>query len=132
MTGKLHNRLDLEDRALDYRLWRWSLGCGAVADIDHIEFRDGEPVALLELTRWDPLYGFYVSPPPSYFDAITQRFGEQAQGEIARVIAAKLGVSAWIVLFRADLLDFWLYDWSHPAGWSHVDRDGYERWLRSL
>jgi len=134
---KKHQREDKADRTADYREWRRVLGSPYyVADIDQVELRkrgpglDGlRPVASLELTRTDSDY--HISW--DYTENIRKRFVERdAQGLIATELAGLLGVHAWIVLYRHDLTEFWVYNLSRPIYWMHLSRDQYRRWLMML
>lgn len=122
------------DKTASYRRWRWNFGNGCYAsDVDMVEWRmvDGRPtpVAVLELTE---LPG-NRTPPPSYLDAILQRYVERdGQAAFIRQVANLLHCPAVIVLFRWDLSEFWTYNLSAPSGWRHRSRDEYERTLRGL
>ncbi len=127
-------RMDTEDRAADYRNWRHQFGGGCyVSDVDQLEWRivDDEIriVASIELSRVDG----NVPIPDSYQDAVVNRFGNRdGQSKIIREVAARLGVPAWIVLFRWDLSEFWVFNLSEARGWWHLSPAKYRSWIKSL
>lgn len=123
-------RDDIEDRAAIYRQWRMELGLGAVTDVDQVEWRNGQPVAVLELTRVDNPNG--KAMPPQYFDAILKRFDDDAQGRLACQVAERFGVHAWIVAFHKSLQVFWVYNLSERRGWWKLDQSRYVAWLKSM
>ena len=130
--NKGKQREESEDRTADYRAWRWNIGSGCyVSDIDHIEYRISngiiKPVALLELTRVDgdrPI-------PDTYLNAILNRFKKRdAQYNLITHAAKELDCKAWVVLFREDLNEFWLYNLTNNRGWyKNLAKDKYKRWL---
>ena len=130
--SKDHQRDDWEDRAAGYRDWRYNcdLPKRYVADIDQIEYRFNnygklEYIALLELTRVD---GEWVAD--AYLDAIVARFDRDGQAFCAEAVAERLRCDAWIVLFRKDLTEFWLYNLSRRRGWyKSLSQDQYKKWL---
>lgn len=133
LKGK--RRSDSEDRLKDYRGWRWGAGGREllVTDLDQIEyaFVDGEPipVAVLELSRVDG----DVKVPPSYLRAVLDRFQKRdAQGKVSCHLASRLGCKCWIVLFRYDLSEFWVFNLSDSRGWWNLSQPVYERWLERL
>jgi hypothetical protein len=122
-----------EDRASAYRAWRMGLGFGGVTDIDQVEWRGGKPAALLELTRVDGNY----RTPPKYFRSIEDRMLKRdAQGRLARELAEKLQIPAYIVAFRWDLSEFYWRPIFGPApvhmAWEHGNSDEYVEWLRRM
>jgi len=106
-------REDREDRASEYKQWHRDMPnskCYAW-DVDFIEwrYREGKPipVALTELTRADN--GIIVDS--SYLETIIWRyFVRDKQGEITKYLADKLGIPAYIILFRQCCTEFWVYD----------------------
>jgi len=138
MTGnavKGKQRSDNEDRIASYRSFRFSFGVigSYVSDIDHLEYGiiDGivTPYAILELTRIDgdiPIRGGYLSK-------ILERFTKRdAQKRFITTIGNSLGVNVYIVAFRHDITEFWLYNLSRGRGWKMVNRDGYIDWIKTL
>ncbi|HUZ01627.1 MAG TPA: hypothetical protein VMU89_14860 [Thermomicrobiaceae bacterium] len=131
---KARQRRDSEDRALSYRQWRYQFGGGCfVSDIDQVEWRvvDGAPtpVGVLELSRVDG----NVRVPESYRTAVIERFTKR-DGQATSVIemAKRLGTTAWVVLFRWDLTEFWVYNLSDRRGWWALRPAAYENWIRAL
>jgi hypothetical protein len=121
-----------EDRLVEYQNWHRTLGVYLVAaDVDQVEWRDGEPVAILELTRADdpePL-------GPGYFREIMRRKEVDRETRRTLILAQKLDVQAFLVVFRKDLSEFWVWRvWplqSEPA-WKHMVQGAYATWLRGL
>jgi len=129
--SKDKQRKDDIDRSADYKRWRWKFGFGCyVNDIDQVEWKviDGEKriVSILELTMIDgdrPV-------PETYLQAILDRFTKRdGQADIIRYIATKLKVDAYIVAYRYNLEDFWLYNLSKNKGWKYFNKDEYRRWI---
>ena len=128
-------RADNEDRTTGYCDWRRSVGHHCyISDVDAVEWRLGPdglfPVAVIELTRVDgnmPL-------PQSYLDAILDRFEKRDfQGRCAKEVARRLGVECFIVAFRWDLSEFWVYNLTSKRGWwKSLSRSTYKRWIISL
>lgn len=116
-----------EDRADPYKRWRYRVEQPYVLDVDQIEWRGDQPVALLELTRCDS-----GSVTPAYLDAIVGRYEADAQGRCARFVAAKLDIKAWIVLFTEDCTHFWVYNLTDRRGWWPLDEDQYQEWLEGF
>ena len=132
--NKGKQRKDTEDRAASYRAWRWTLGGGCyVSDIDHVEYRivgdEIKPVALLELTRVD---GDRLIPN-KYLSSILDRFKKRdAQKKLITFAATELKCKAWVVLFRHDLSEFWLYNLSNERGWyKNLDKSQYKTWIKN-
>lgn len=130
---KTKQRRDKEDRIVKYRNWRWNFGDGCyVTDVDHVEWRikNGKitPVAVFELSRVDG----NVNVPQTYLDAVLKRFNKRdGQKSAVKRIAELLGVHVYIVLFRWDLTEFWVYDLTARNGWySNITQNEYEDWIR--
>lgn len=144
--AKARQRDDTEDRTLVYRDWRREVvGRGKrratcyTSDLDQIEYVIVKnvpiPVAILELTRYD--HDEHDGPSQSwakYKSAILDRyFFRDAQGRFVKVMAERMGVPAYIVLFRKDLGSFYLFDMIDPrANWVHMEPDEYKEWLCQL
>lgn len=124
----------LEDRCAAYRRFRAMMNYGAVTDFDQIEWRsDGQgylvPVALFELTRVDG----NVPVSQNYLDKILDRILKRdQQGELAKRAASGLDMKAWIVAFRHDLSEFWVYNLSYERGWFHGDAKWFRGFIESL
>lgn len=143
---KAYQRTDTEDRSLVYRNFRReTVKKGSrrstcyTSDLDQIEYvivkDEIHPVAILELTRYD--FDEYDGPPQrwaKYRSAVLERyFYRDAQGKFVQTMAKKIGVPAYIVLFRNDVKSFWLFDVCDPkALWIHKDEDEYKNWLQDL
>jgi hypothetical protein len=83
----------------------------------------------IELSRVDG----HVPVRQRYLDAVIARFCRRdGQGDAVVQPAATLDVKAWIVLFRWDLTEFWIYNLTARRGWWNINAETYERWLRSL
>ena len=123
-----------EDRLASYRQWHRTLSPDLIcADIDQIEWRlrDGAfvPVATLEMSRVDGDPGL----PRSYCEAVLARMmTRDAQGNLARLAAARLGVPVYVVLFHVSLTEFYVHNLTTPNGWRKMKRTGYQRWLEAL
>jgi hypothetical protein len=137
LTGsgaKAHQREDTENRILPYSLWHRTLDRSLLMlDVDFIEwrFRDGKlvPVGVMEVTRVDK--GKEVNE--NYLASILRRYDvRDLQGRIARKIAEMLKMRAFIVLFREDCSEFWVYDLSFNRGWKYFDPYEMEAFLKRL
>ena len=123
-----------EDRIARYRLFRRTIEQAGATDFDQVEWRfksEGEPypVALLEMSRVDGS----KPVPETYLEAVLHRIVERDwQGRFAKAAAERLGCRAWIVLFRHDLSEFWVYNLSESDGWWHTDCEGYRDWITKM
>jgi len=131
--GKTKQTKHAEDECAAYRAWRLNFGRPFYAtDVDQIEWRSirgtMKPVAVLELTR---IPG-NMRVPPTYFQAIQKRyFKRDKQSMTALDIGSRLGCPSYIVAFRWDLTDFWVYDLNRNNGkWIHGDKEAYEAFLK--
>jgi len=102
-------------------------------DVDFIEWRyrngDWVPVGVMEVTRVDA--GRHVGE--AYLNAIIQRYEQRdLQARAARKVAAALGTKAYIVLFRADCSEFWVYNLTDRGKWLYLRPDAMERFLKDL
>lgn len=138
--SKAYQRRDNEDRGKIYRDWHRGLPRTLLAtDVDTIEwrYRGGKlvPVAVIEITRVDN--GGIVND--DYLWNIINRFDNQSiQGDAARMVAEALRVPAYLVLFRQDCSEFWLYKLSRPArqrkpwDWKHLTEDQMRMFIIDL
>lgn len=134
-TGaKAYQRSDTENRVKPYSDWHRTLhGSLLMLDVDFVEWRykNGElvPVGVMEITRVDgdkPVGN-------NYLNAIINRFEKRdVQAQAARKVAGALGTKAYIVLFRQDCSEFWVYCLSNPDGWSHFSPTEMESFLVRL
>jgi hypothetical protein len=146
--AKVHNREDTEDRALIYRMWRWTFGGSAYCfDVDHIEWRRDHttrkmyPIAVMELTRPDHT----VICPQAYLPKVVARYNvDSPQGQHLHYVAGALEVPLWIVVFELEggpptnqlaAMDvsignrFWIYNATSGGGWYRLDRATYREWM---
>jgi len=131
--AKQHNRDDIEDRTFAYKNERRKASFkGYVQDIDHLEYaivsNEIIPVAILELTRRDPLPNL-PNPPESYFKSILKRYETDAQGKFSKSIAKMLGIEAYITVFGNDMKRIWVYNLSKQIGWKRFSKKDYFSWL---
>ena len=88
-----------------------------------------KPVAVLELTRVDGS----VPVPPTYLQRILDRIRERdPQARVACELATRCGVFAFLVAWRWDCTEFWIYNLSASRGWWHLPPNQYQRWIDSL
>ncbi|MDX2273768.1 MAG: hypothetical protein NW237_17705 [Cyanobacteriota bacterium] len=132
--AKAYQRHDSEWRVKPYSDWHRTLDRKLLMiDVDFIEwrYREGEliPVGVMEVTRVD--HDKLVTP--AYLAAIIDRFeSRDLQAKAARQVAAALGVNAFIVLFREDCREFWVYNLTDPSPWQHLLPDQMETFLKAL
>lgn len=138
--SKAYQRKDNEDRGRAYRDWHRRLAHTLLAtDVDSVEWRyignELRAVAVIETTRVDS--GRVVDE--GYLRNIIERFDNRSiQGDAARAVAAALGVPAYLVLFRQDCSEFWLYKLSRPAAerkpweWRHLSAQQMETFITRL
>jgi hypothetical protein len=83
----------------------------------------------MEVTRVD--MGKKVGP--RYLQSILRRYEQRdMQAAAARKVAQALGTKAYIVLFRADCSEFWVYNLSDRRDWQRLSSQGMETFLQSL
>src|SRR5436305_5021451 len=132
--AKAHQREDTENRILPYSRWHRTLDISLLMlDVDFIEWRmrNGEPVpvGVMEVTRVDK--GKEVNE--SYLASILRRYEvRDLQGKVARKVAEMLKTRAFVVLFREDCSEFWVYNLSANRGWAHFDPHEMEGFLKRL
>jgi hypothetical protein len=123
-----------EDRAKPYRDWHREQNAALLAmDIDQIELRykHGKlyPVALIEITRLDG----DAAITDRYLQAVLARFRERdLQGTVIRNVAKCLHVPAFLVLFRQNCREFWVYRLTGQDGWQHKTEAEYAAFLADL
>lgn len=131
---KAQQRPDDEYRIKPYLQWHRSLGNGMyMLDVDCIEwrFRNGKLVAVgvLEVTRRDG----DLPVRAAYLEKIVQRFNSRdMQGKAARMVAEALNTNAYIVLFRYNCQEFFVYNLSDPGPWQRFNDEQFQQFLRSL
>jgi hypothetical protein len=134
-TGaKAYQRDDTEWRIKPYSDWHRTLARQLyMLDVDFIEWRNrnGEfvPVGVMEVTQVD--LGRHVDD--KYLDSIIQRFeARDFQARATRKVASALDTKAYIILFRQDCSEFWVYNLTDGAGWDYLDPNGMEQFLLRL
>jgi len=134
-TGaKAYQRTDAEWRIKPYSDWHRTLSKDLLmVDVDFIEWRykDGElvPVGVMEVTRVDA--GRKVNQ--HYLDAIIQRYElRDLQALAARHVATALRTKAYIILFREDCSEFWVYNLTNRRGWWHLNPTQMQEFLQRL
>jgi hypothetical protein len=132
--AKAHQRQDTENRVLPYSLWHRTLHKSLyMLDVDFVEwrFKYGKmiPVGVMEVTRVDN--GKTVDS--HYCAEILERYDERDfQGRATRIISNALGTKSYIVLFREDCSEFWVFNLTDNAGWAHYNPSEMEAFLKSL
>jgi hypothetical protein len=140
-TDRLQNRFPLkaehkidEYRAKPYSDFHRTLDRKLLTqDVDFVEYRrrNGRltPVAVIEVTRADQ----HIFVGQGYLNGIIERytqFGMQAEATL--LVARALNVEAYVVLFRQDCSEFWVYNLSRHSGWEKKTPAEYEEFLKSL
>jgi len=132
--AKDYQRNDSENRSEDFRKMHRNLDRKLYAtDIDLVEMRiiNGELTAVgtLEITRIDN----DKKVSKRYLESILKRYERDFQKKMACYLAEKLGVKAWIVLYKEDLSQFWIYCLSNDDNrWYYYDVERFEKWLKNL
>jgi hypothetical protein len=117
-----------QDRTAKYRLWHRSFGSDVyVNDLDQIEWRmvDGNvvPVAHIELSRVDG----NRDVPFTYLEAAWDRFTlRDPQSKVSTIVAERVGIPAYFVLFRWDLTEFWIREFYIP------EREPVDKWYEEI
>ncbi len=102
-------------------------------DVDFIEWRlrDGKLVAVgvMEVTRVDN--GKEVNE--QYLKSILDRYEQRdIQARATSQVAESLGTKAWIILFRENCSEFWVYNLTNKRGWWHLTPEKMEEFLKGL
>lgn len=132
--AKAQQRNDDEWRAAPYSKWHRTLGRGVyMTDVDAIEWRYREgrltAVGVMELTRADQ----DVQVTETYLNSIIWRYEQRDfQAKTARAVAQALNTNAYIVLFREDCSEFWVYNLTNTKTWVHMYAGQYQTFLNSL
>lgn len=134
-TGsKAYQRTDAEWRIKPYSDWHRTLSKKLLMlDIDFVEwrFKDGKlvPVGVMEVTRVDKDKSVTIN----YLNSIINRFEQRdIQARTTRMVASALNAKAYIILFREDCSEFWVYDLTDQKGWAHFDPKQMEEFLQGL
>ena len=131
--AKAHQRDDLEDRALLFKLWHRDLDPSLYStDIDQIEWRsiNGRltPVAVYEITRIDG----DADPPPAYYESILKRFEERdMQADSVVMVARALKTKPYIILYHKNLKRFHVYDFGSKT-WYHYNEPRMVMFIEKL
>ena len=132
--SKAYQRSDTEWRIKPYSDWHRTLDRRLLMlDVDFIEwrYRKGSLVAVgvMEVTRVDE--GKEVNN--NYLNAIIHRFeSRDLQARAARTVANALNTKAYIILFREDCSEFWIYNLSDRKGWQYFKPEEMEKFLMDL
>lgn len=123
----IQNTEDAIDRAFAYKSWHRTLGpqCAAT-DVDVIEWRYGRPVAVHELTSIPGNREI----PPSYLEAISNRYRRDGQGRYAGLVAEALDCPLQVIAYRWDLSEFWV--WFVPGEWQRFNQAEFADFIREL
>ena len=134
-TGsKAMQRSDNEWRSRPYSEWHRKLGRSYYSsDVDSIEWRfvDGElkAVGVMEITRVDD--GITVGE--KYLSSILDRFiNRDLQSKTATRVAEVLNTKVYIILFRENCKEFWLYNLTDRKGWTHLNEYWMSYFIRNL
>lgn len=132
--AKAYQRSDNEDRSAEYKLWhrKLSRSCSAL-DVDFIEwrYRNGSmiPVALTEITRVDIDKEVSIN----YLESIVDRYNERDfQGKATRYLANKLGIPAFIILYKQGCTDFWIYDFTKNSWIGSLSQEDMGKFIECL
>lgn len=132
--AKARQREDSEWRAKQYSDWHRTLDKSLLmSDVDFIEWRfiDRKLVAVgvMEVSRADN----DKDVNQGYLNAIIRRYEERdLQKRTAVAVAQALNTKAWIVLFREDCSEFWVYNLTSMRGWWHRTPVQMKEFLKSL
>jgi hypothetical protein len=137
--AKIRQRTDVIDRRQRYSDWRYEISEHHpklyMQDVDYVEYgfdENGDIVfyASMEITKADDdkIIG------EGYLNSILKRYGTRdAQGKFSRTVAERLGVSAYIVLYKEACKEFWVYNLSVDNGkWHHATEDEFIHFLKVL
>ena len=114
------------DKTAPYKAWRYHWDHGAVHDVDQVEWRDGQPLAVLELTTADELTDDIKA-------SVAYRLWHQFSGKKLRYLARRMKVPFYVVLFTPDIDQFAVNALSQEdAPWVDYSPSEYRSWLSSL
>jgi len=120
-----------QDKAAPYKAWRYTWDHGAVHDVDQIEYRDGLPIAVLELTA-----ATTGQIDEDLKEAVASRIWNQFSGRKLRRLAQALRVPMVIVLYTVcddQVAAFSICDLkSEDSPWVDLSPGQYRQWLSSL
>jgi hypothetical protein len=110
-----------------YTQWRRGLGHHHnqyVIDIDQVEYRGEEVVALIDLKAW-PDYD-----NPAYWARVAEN--QTFAGRMYCKMAGILGCRAYVVFSDIEAGTFMVYGLMDEEGWRRYNMEHYEAWLMSL
>jgi hypothetical protein len=114
------------DKAAPYKAWRYHWDHGGVHDVDQVEWRDGQPLAVLELTTADEITDDIKA-------SVAYRLWHQFSGKKLRYLAQRMKVPFYVVLFTPDIDQFAVNHLSQEdAPWVDYSPSEYRLWLSSL
>jgi len=115
------------DKAAPYKAWRYQWNVSGVHDVDQVEWRGDEPVAVIELTTHGHIDENDIK------DAVRHRIWHQYSGRKLRTIATALGVPFFVVLmdYNCKRLSVCQLE-NEDAEWVDMSRDAYRAWLSAL
>ena len=126
MRERLHG---WQEKAAPYKQWRYHWDHGAVHDVDQIEWRDGQPICVLELTT-NHVIDAHTK------EAVSGRIWHQFAGRKLRQVAHTLGVPFFVVLLVAVEDEGTELSVCHltkeDAPWYDMSPGLYRSWLSSL
>jgi len=144
--NKNWSKEDGETRTREYRDWRTVLGIAGVCDVDQIEYRYDEggnlvPVAIIELCVADmesPEHPGGVregrDPSPKFFEGVEAKVAaERSQGALLRLLASKLDVPLYLVVYIAGRLESGV--WVNRCGnseWKKVKLEDFKAGLGKM
>ena len=140
--GKARVHPPSSDNSRIYLDWRYGWGQGRYTnDVDSVEWRVVDnnlvPVAVLELTKHGGQWGWPASPKDEYLNQILQRYHDDGQAAFIQMVANRLRVKAYIVLYRFVMKTgspdrkFWVYNFARET-WMHMDETMYRTWIAAL
>ena len=114
------------DKASSYKEWRYRWDHGAVHDVDQVEWRDNQPLCVLELTAHPTIDELTKT-------ACRERLWHTFSGRKLRHLAHRLRVPFFIVLFRHDLTALTVCHLTQEdSPWHDVSPGQYRQWLSTL
>ena len=114
------------DNTVPYRQWRYQWDHGAVHDVDQVEWRDDQPVAVLELTSAQTLDDKTKAN-------VAGRLWNQFSGRKLRYLALRMGVPLYVVLFTPAVDRFSVCNLRREdSPWCDYPPGGYRSWLCGL
>src|SRR5574343_338872 len=127
------------NRQANYSSWRYPISevtsikqCGLyTTDFDFVEWSFnsyGELVAAAVIDATQADNGKSVND--TYLNNILERFHRQLQGKALSFASRRFECDSYILLFREDCSEFWMYNWTQQKGWKHMDSQQHIEWLK--